>query len=153
MLKETGRVISIKEDSLLVETIKSSTCGSCVAKKGCGQTLLQKIGAKPTYLRVPLGYNAKRLYKVDDSVTIGIPNDIIVKGSLFLYLLPLIFLLVFSGFAHTSNPNDIVSILSGMIGFSIGCLIIRWHSYHYRNDKRHQAFLVDEDLLQKINIT
>jgi sigma-E factor negative regulatory protein RseC len=158
VLKETGRVIAIKEDSLWVETIKRSTCGSCAAEKGCGQTLLQKIGANPTYLRIPFEYDSTRRYHLNDSVTIGIPNDIIVKGSLFLYLLPLTFLLALSGVAHTFSSKDFVSILAGIMGFTIGCLLIRWHSYHYRNDKRHQACLVEDDLvqddlIQEINVT
>lgn len=152
MLKETGRVIAVKEDSLWVETIKRSTCGSCVAEKGCGQTLLQKIGAKPTYLRIPLENNSRYQYHVNDVVAIGIPDDIIVKGSLLIYLLPLIFLLVFSGLAHTFKSNDFLSIVAGIIGFTLGCLVIRWHSYHYRNDKRHQAYLIDDDVIQEINI-
>lgn len=150
VLKETGRIVDIQDDSLWVETIQRSTCGSCVAEKGCGQTLLRKLGVEPSYLRVPLPKNIQRNYSVNDSVVIGIPDDIVVKASLLLYLLPLVLLLVFSGIAHTYYVGDAVSILAGVAGFAIGCLLLRWHSHYYRNDKRHQAFLVEDELIQEI---
>lgn len=153
MLTETGRVVDIREDSLWVETIKSSTCGACVAEKGCGQTVLKRLGAKPTYLRIPLAGHSKEYYQLNDVVTIGIPDDIVVKGSLFLYLLPLVFLLVFSGIAHTYYYSDILSMLSGLVGFCVGCILIRWHSYYYRDDQRHHAFLVENQLLQKVDVS
>ena len=42
MLVETGRVVAVEEDSLWVETIRQSTCGSCAAQKGCGHGLLNR---------------------------------------------------------------------------------------------------------------
>lgn len=152
MLKETGRIVDIKEDALWVETIKRSTCGSCVAEKGCGQTLLQKIGVQPSYMRIPLKEDAQYSYQLNDSVTIGIPNDIVVKGSLLLYLVPLIFLLVFSGVVHTYQYSDALVILAGLFGFFSSCLLIRWYSYLHRNDERYQAFLVEDELTQTIHI-
>jgi len=152
MLKETGRIVDIKEDALWVETIKRSTCGSCAAEKGCGQTLLKKIGAQASYLRVPLSGSSKHHFQLNDTVNIGIPDDIVVKGSLLLYLLPLIFLLVFSGVVHTYEYSDTSTILAGLFGFVLACILIRWYSYLHRNDERYQAFLIEDELIQEISI-
>ncbi|MFT5117660.1 MAG: sigma-E factor negative regulatory protein RseC, partial [Kiritimatiellia bacterium] len=88
MLEEEGRVVSIETDALWVETIQQSTCGRCAAKKGCGQSLLAKIGAKSSQLRVLIDKQDETLYQLEDSVMIGIPENVVVNGSLFVYLLP-----------------------------------------------------------------
>lgn len=142
MLKETGRVVEIENDALWVETIQSSTCSTCVAEKGCGQALLKKIGSPTAFLRVPLHGFGANSFVLNQDVEIGIPEDVIVKGSVFFYLLPLILLLVFSGFAHIYT-TEVGSILFGILGLIIGGLIIRFHSYYFRNDKHHQPFIVD----------
>jgi sigma-E factor negative regulatory protein RseC len=143
MLKEVGRVAAIDHDALWVETIQRSTCGSCAAKKGCGQSLLTHLGATPVYLRVLLAGRPSTAYQVNDTVTIGIPDEIVVRGSLLIYLLPLILMLVFVGVAHTYLNNEIVSISAGFLGFIGGGLLVKWHAYHYRNDVSHQPFIVD----------
>ena len=45
MIEERGRVLSTEPGAVWVATIRSSTCGSCQAKAGCGQALLQKLGS------------------------------------------------------------------------------------------------------------
>ena len=37
MLEETGTVVKIEPDALWVETVQTTTCGSCSARRGCGQ--------------------------------------------------------------------------------------------------------------------
>ena len=43
MLTEVGRVIAVERDGLWVETIRSSTCGSCGARKACGHGLANQM--------------------------------------------------------------------------------------------------------------
>ena len=44
MLLETGRVVAVDADSVWVETIRRTTCGSCAVQKGCGHGLLNQLG-------------------------------------------------------------------------------------------------------------
>ena len=37
---ESGRVVAIEESGVWVETIRSSACGSCAARSGCGHRTL-----------------------------------------------------------------------------------------------------------------
>ncbi len=144
MLEETGRIVAINNESLLVETIQRSTCGSCVAQKGCGQTLLSRMGVQPTYLRVLLAGRAPDNYEINDDVVIGIPDDIIVKGSLFVYLIPLFLMLVFAGIAHTYFLSEGVSIVAGITGFLLGGFVIKQHAHNHRDDERYQPVLIDK---------
>lgn len=145
MLKETGRVVAIEDDALWVETIQKTTCGSCAAQKGCGTGLLAKLGVRPAYLRVLLNGRSATHYHVDDTITLGIPDDVVVKGSLFVYFVPLLLMIVFSGIAHKYILSEIVVVLIGIVGLLLGGLIVRWHSRIYRNDPRLQPQLVDQE--------
>jgi sigma-E factor negative regulatory protein RseC len=143
MLKETGRVVAIEEDALWVETIQRSTCGTCAAQKGCGQTLLQSLGAKPVHLKVLLNGRKANNFELNDQVEIAIPNDVVVKNSLWIYLFPLVLLLVISGIAHTFFANELVSISFGLAGLFLGGLVIRWHANVHRDDIRQHPVLLD----------
>jgi sigma-E factor negative regulatory protein RseC len=143
MLKETGRVVAIEDTALWVETIQRSTCGTCAAQKGCGQTLLQSLGAKPVHLKVLLNGRNASDYQLNDQVNIVIPNDVVVKNSLLIYLFPLVLLLVISGIAHTYFANELVSIGFGLAGLFLGGLVIRWYTNVHRDDLRQHPVLLD----------
>lgn len=143
MLHETGRIVAVESDALWVETIQRSTCSSCSAQKGCGQSLLSKLGVKPSYIRVLLEGRDSHAYRVGQDITIGIPSDVVVKSSLFIYLLPLVLLIAFSSIAHTYSYNELLSIGAGLVGLVVGGLLIRYHSYCTRNDPRLQPVLID----------
>jgi sigma-E factor negative regulatory protein RseC len=153
MLKEKGRVVSIEADALWVETIQQSTCGSCAAKKGCGQSLLAKIGAKSSQLRVLIEKQDETLYQIEDSVTIGIPENVIVNGSLFVYLLPLLLMIVFSGIGHSFLQSEIASLLLGSMGFAVGGLLIFWQSQYSKHDPYLQPVLLYDQCFLSVHAT
>jgi sigma-E factor negative regulatory protein RseC len=149
MLKEQGIIVAIESDAVWVETIQQSTCNTCVAKKGCGQRLLSKTGVGSAKLRVLVSHNDPTCYKINDQVTLAIPEDVVVNGSLFVYLLPLCTMIVFSGFAHTLLNSEIASVLSGISGFFLGGLLIRYHSVLSKHNPRLQPVLLLESEVEQ----
>ena len=145
MLKERARIVAVDNDTVWVETIQLSTCGSCAAKKGCGQSLLASLGAQPNYLRVLLPVGKSNGYQLDQSVTIGLPENIVVNTSLLLYLLPLCLMLIFSAFSHNYYANELLTILMAVAGLCLGGLLIRFYSYKYQFDQRFQPIIVDQE--------
>jgi len=143
MIYESGRVVAIESDSLWVETIQQSTCGSCAAQKGCGQSLLAKIGIKTSYLRVLLDQRKPSDFAIDDEVQIGIPDDIIVKSSLFAYIVPIILLVVFASVAQQFFTNELYVVASGFLGLLLGGVFIQIFSRLHRHDSRYQPVLID----------
>ena len=144
MLTENGRIVAIEADALWVETIQRSTCQSCVAEKGCGQSLLTRLGAKPTYLRVLLAGRSPQQYQLNQSVVLGIPDDVVVKGSLLAYGLPLMLLLVFAIFAHNLLPQEWMVIAAAVVGFLLGGVLLHFHSKRYRNDLNRHPVIIDQ---------
>ncbi len=144
MLKETGYIVAVEPDAVWVETLQQSTCGSCSARKGCGQRLLAKAGQQSMQLRVLLNASDQRVYQIHDSVTIAIPEHVIVKHSLFVYFLPIFLMIVFSGIAHTFFLSELPSILAGILGLALGALCIHFHACVYKNDPELQPIITDE---------
>jgi sigma-E factor negative regulatory protein RseC len=151
MLKEQARIVAIDNEAIWVETIELSTCGSCSAKKGCGQSLLASMGAKPTYLRVLLPAGDTNDYLLDQSITIGLPENIVVNTSLLLYLLPLCLMLATSGFAHSYFASESLTIAMAVVGLFLGGMGIRFYSYKYQYDSRFQPVIVNREEVSIFN--
>ena len=108
MIVERARVISASDSALWVEAIQRSSCGVCVAQKGCGQRLLARLSGKAIRLRVLPGERPVSSFQPGETVEIGIPEQVVVGGSLLIYALPLLLLFLGAWFGQLlSGPDDI----------------------------------------------
>ena len=95
MLTETGRVVALEEDGIWVETIRKSTCGTCAVRKGCGHGLLNRMtDGRTGYIRVLPGSHPIDTIRVNDQVLVGIPEEIILRGSFIAYVVPVLGMLL-----------------------------------------------------------
>src|SRR5690625_146626 len=113
MIAETGRIVAIEPECLWVETIQRSTCGTCVAQKGCGQSLMAKWTGHNSYLWVLLQGRDPDNYRLGDEIQLGVPEEVVVNGSLFVYLLPLISIILVRVLSHVMYAHDGLIILYG----------------------------------------
>lgn len=144
MIFETGLIVAIEPQGLWVETIQISACGSCQAQKGCGHSLLAKFGASASHIWVLLDGRRPDAYQINDQVRIGVPEDVVARGALFIYLVPLAAMLVATLLAHQQQASDGASALAAFAGLLLGAAIVRLRSYQIRFDKRLQPVLVDD---------
>lgn len=144
MIAETGRIVAVEPNGLWVETIQRSTCGSCAAQKGCGTSLLARLAGHSSYLWVLLDGRDPARYQLGDDIQLGIPEDVVVKGSLFVYLLPLLLMIVGSGLADAWSASEGLSVLGALVGLLFGGLVVRWRAQQTRFDPRLQPVLLDE---------
>ena len=153
MLLETGRIVAVESQGLWVETIQRSACGSCQAQKGCGHSMLAKWGASASRLWVLLEGRDSKQYRVGDQVQIGVPEEVIANGSLFVYMVPLLAMIAATFIAHQQKLSDGLTALCAFAGLILGGIIVRWCSYQIRFDSRLQPILVDDKTaLQAIQI-
>ncbi|RLA47626.1 MAG: transcriptional regulator [Gammaproteobacteria bacterium] len=146
MLIETGRVVAVDPDGLWVETIRQSTCGTCAAQKGCGHALLNRISdGKRGYIRVLPGDRETGECRIDDQVRISIPAEVILRGSLVVYILPLACMLAGAAAAVGLVPGsqDVLAALGAALGFGVGFALVRWHAWRHRDDRSLQPTLVE----------
>ena len=132
MIEETATVIAIQGDQVLVQTQRQSTCHSCSVRQGCGTSVLAKVvGRRSSQLSVTNTLGAQ----VGDEVVLGIQEHALVKGSLLVYALPLLMMLVFAlagealarAFGWYQEP---LVILCAVTGFMLSAFGIRSGLYN-----------------------
>jgi sigma-E factor negative regulatory protein RseC len=126
MIEEPGRVVSLEEGAVWVETLRKSTCSSCSANAGCGQGLLDKLAISSP--RGTVRALTDLQLAVGDSVVIGLGEDALVRGSLLVYVLPLLGLFAGALGAEYLALGEPLSIAAGVVGFVGAALFVRWRS-------------------------
>jgi sigma-E factor negative regulatory protein RseC len=95
MIEEIGVICAIEHDNsqqvVLVETQIKSTCGSCEAQSNCGTGAIAKVFASK---RETLRFRLNELVEVGQKVSLGIPEENLLKASAMVYCLPLFALVV-----------------------------------------------------------
>ena len=135
----SGTVVAIESDALWVETIQRSACDTCSAQKGCGQQVLSKLGSNTSRVRILLPDSTK-IFSVGQVVTLGIPEDIVVKSALLIYFLPLLTAILAAAFAQ--QFGDLIAVIATIFGLITGGLLIRFFSQKTRNDLRYNPVLL-----------
>ena len=133
MIEEQGLVIAVEAGTVVVQTQRASTCGSCASKQDCGTSVLAKgMGKGVTNLRIVTDQDVK----VGDRVTLAIEESALLKGSLFIYLLPLVALILGALLGeYCSNllsiHNELLSVLFGVAGL-VGSFLLARLNLHAR---------------------
>ena len=134
MIEETGKVVAIEDGAVWVETIRQSTCQSCSAKSGCGQSALSKLGRNTVHLRA----GTTQQFTVGDEVVIGVPEAVVVTSSLLAYLMPLVMALLLAIPVDAYTHSDGFTALAGMAGLALGFGGLRLHFQRNQHDERYQ---------------
>ena len=137
MIEESGRVVAVEERLAVVETVRKSACDACSAKNACGQGLKRHISdhsASHMHIRALCDFPVSE----GDTVVIGIPESAVLKASFWVYLSPLLFLVVAIGFGYWLGLSEgyliIVSLLVMGAGFGFTARL-------FRNENRQKQLL------------
>ena len=139
MIEERGRVLSVEDGAVWVETLRRSACDSCQVRNGCGQSVLQRLGlgGRSGFIRV-LNPQPGQSCRVGDEVLIGIPENAVLHGSFMVYLVPLLMLFAGALLAQYLGASETFIILAGFSGMGSGFAAVRWHG---RRLDGHSAFV------------
>lgn len=145
MIEEQARVTQIENGQIWVETQRKSACGQCSANKGCGTSVLQNVlGNKRTQLRVLSDIPVN----TGDEVIIGLQEGVFLKGSVAVYMMPLVLMFVFGMLGETLSQqllltnSNVVSIVFAAIGILFGGIWLRRYNRAIQNDKRYQPVIL-----------
>jgi sigma-E factor negative regulatory protein RseC len=132
VIEEQGRVVAVEPGAVWVETVRHTACQSCAASKGCGHALLdsQRAGARARVRALTADS-----YRLDDLVIVGIPEGLLMRGAIMVYLLPL--LMLFAGALLGQQFGGFVAdpaAVGGLAGLAGGFFINRWYSVRHRRD-------------------
>ncbi|MBV1931818.1 MAG: SoxR reducing system RseC family protein [Porticoccaceae bacterium] len=146
MIKETTTIVDVEPHYLWVEGVQRSTCGSCTARAGCGQRLLACVQARTSRVRVLLSATDTTHYRVGEDIEIGIPDDVVVKGSLLIYLLPLLGLMSSAGLVDYWFHREVFTVGAAVVGLLGGGLVVRAVSLLLSKDSRLQPRVLERGL-------
>ncbi|HKK05729.1 MAG TPA: SoxR reducing system RseC family protein [Gammaproteobacteria bacterium] len=148
MIEETATVVERSGEFAWVETQRQSTCSACSANKGCGTGVLSRVlGQRTARMKVlnPIGA------QVGDSVVVGMHEAALIRGSLAVYLAPLIAMLVcavvgqnLAGQIGSANPEPL-TIAFGIGGLVLGGVWLRRFTRRIRDDQRYQPVILRRD--------
>ncbi|GAB6041649.1 SoxR reducing system RseC family protein [Endothiovibrio diazotrophicus] len=140
MIEENARVVAVEGEVAWVEAERKSACGSCEAKGGCGTgSLSQVFGTRSNRMRVLNTVGAAP----GDTVVIGIEESALVRGSVAVYLVPLLALLAGGVFGeHMAGQLSIAvqvgGVVGGLGGLGVGLLWLRGYTHRIAGDPRFQ---------------
>lgn len=140
MIEEQGRVVAVEPGAVWVETLRRSTCSSCSAKAGCGQGLLESLGVSGR--RGHVRALCELQLSVGDAVVIGVREDLLVRGALLVYLLPLLGMFAGALLAEQFALGEPLVILSAVLGMFASWIGVRWRSTRTADDPALQPVVV-----------
>lgn len=124
LAEETAVVSFIEGDYAFLTANSLSACSSCAARSSCGARTMTKMHSGYS-LRVKNTMNLKK----GDSVVLGLESNVLIFGTVVMYILPLMLLFIFSYIGKIMH-GEFASIIGGILGLLSGLLIV-----HYKFSK------------------
>lgn len=133
MLETRAVVIKLEGNEALVESTQGGGCGHCDSENGCGSgKLSQLFGSRPRCFRVRNDANAQ----VGSEVQVNLPEGVLLRSALLMYILPLALLLCGGALAGQMAADELsadkYAIAGGALGLLLGFILARWLSLHQR---------------------
>lgn len=124
MLEEIAEVVEVHSDCILVSSSRLSACNACQASANCGQRSLAGLfGNKSILFKLE---NPERLsVAVGQSVVLGLHEHALLKSSVVMYLIPLLFLIISAVAATLLNLSEGLIIVSGLAALLLGFVLAR----------------------------
>ncbi|WP_051219568.1 SoxR reducing system RseC family protein [Oceanobacter kriegii] len=122
MAQESVLVADVGDGGVWVESVQRSSCGSCQAKSGCGQSALESIG-RPVRLWVATDLKLE----AGQQVTLDLPDGSLMSSALALYGIPMVGLILGAVAGQTAGGES-ASMLVGLLGLLFGFGAARWLS-------------------------
>ncbi len=143
MLEETATVIAVEKDSLWVESQSRSSCSSCSSSHCSSSAISQLFSLQHNRLRLNNSLDAQ----VGDQVVIGIPDELLVRASMWGYLLPLLAMVGFAVIGNAWHVSEGLQVLLAMLGLAVGLYVVRLvtrhsHAEHGNEEQAFQAQLL-----------
>lgn len=106
MMTETAEVVHYEAGKATVKCRTKSACGSCAARKACGTAALAELtGEQGEYL-----FSVETLTPVKQGqlVEIGLQERSLMASAFWLYMVPLLTLLLATFISETWLPNELI---------------------------------------------
>lgn len=154
MIEEQAVIIAIEPSAVTgsqlnlniatLEIRREKPCGICGQTRGCGNSLWGKIFAHKS-----TAFKAKNLINaaVGDGVIVGIDEQVVLKGALLLYALPLATMMLgailsTSIFAKTAAQADLYAVIGAVVGIVLGFVWVKGHTASHQYSMQNQPVIL-----------
>lgn len=125
MIEETAIITEKNGTSVMFEIERRTACGLCGQTRGCGNAKLGKLlghAQQPTQAENPIDAN------VGDHVVVGVEEKVLLRATLYLYVMPLLGLFLGAAAAQYVFQNDFYTILGCVGGLLLGLYIAKQYA-------------------------
>ncbi|MCE5180180.1 MAG: SoxR reducing system RseC family protein [Betaproteobacteria bacterium] len=142
MIETQAVVVRIEDAGAYVQAERKSSCSGC-SESSCGTSVLAGLFGQKT----PLYLASNEIgAKVGDQVVVGVNESALFKGTLLLYMLPLLLLfigaVVGNTLAASADASDSYSVVGAAIGLAAGFLGLKLFSARSGLGKRFQPVIL-----------
>ena len=125
MIEEQAVVIFKEDDQVSVEIMRTKPCGLCGKTQGCGNSIWGKIFSNK---RNKLSIKNNIGVKIGDRVMLTIEENYLLRSSLLLYGLPLLFLFIGMVFMDTitQKNSDLWVLVGAIFGMLSGLILVKF---------------------------
>ena len=127
MIEMRAIVIQLDGREASVQPVGTGGCGHCDSEGGCGSGTLTKVfcGDKPRQFKVRNEVNAG----IGDEIQVSIPDGVLLRGAIKMYVLPLILLLAGgiagAGLAGDGAGGDAYAVVGAVLGLLLGFVLAK----------------------------
>ena len=123
-VEQPATVVALRNTKVTLSTIRLNTCQQCVMRAACGQRILaQASSCQRSYIE--LGAPAKLSLQVGQEVRVAIPQSTFIRASLWVFLVPLLMMLLAASVAQQWLYSEPAIVCSGLAGLMAGILLMR----------------------------
>lgn len=140
MIETRARVIEAGDGVALVEAERQAGCGHCDSTKGCGKSAMSKLFCTTPRRFEVIDSIGK---KPGDEVRIAVHDGALLKGSMAVYIVPMLSLLGGALLGNAASGSDAGAVLGGFAGLFIGFLWARFYSAANRGNTRFQPYITE----------
>jgi len=144
MIHEQAQIISIYPDSLWVEPMDKTACDACTTEKSCGKKHFRRVSKKAVGVKVLLNGRRAEDFQVNQLVTIGISENVLMKGTFLVYLTPLLALMLGAGLGEFLYRSDASALAGATLGLIAGSCLVKWFSGSHSANLALNPVLIDD---------
>lgn len=134
MIEQYATVVAVEHDRVTVEARRGTGCGTCASGGGCGAGVFGSLFGNRSS---PIEVTTDMAVQPGDEVVIGMPENALLLGSLWVYFVPLLLFMAGSLVGRTVAANtgggELLVVVGGIAGGAAGFI---WAAAHIR--ARHQ---------------
>ncbi|MFA7350230.1 MAG: SoxR reducing system RseC family protein [Methylotenera sp.] len=150
MIEEYAVVTKCVDGFALIEIERRTACGLCGQKRGCGNATWGKLlGHKSQTIRAKNEIGAKP----GNSVVVGIDERAVLSTVFYLYIVPLLSMLIASVLADILFDNEFYVILAAALGLVLGFLWVKGHLKGYGDANHAYSSQYQAVILRQANDT